>query len=99
MISPEHSALSISNAETMNLNALRLSARRGNLETELLLQAFVEHLAQQEPSSAQTLHNLSQLLQADDQSLFDWLVKQTQVPPHFETLVHEIRENYLNSTK
>ena len=79
------------------LNQTRLAARRGNLETELLLLAYIERVIAPHPDPKQ--HALfSQLLDENDQTLFDWLLHPTQSPPLFHALIQQIRENYLNST-
>ncbi len=88
------------------LNRLAFQCKRGNLETELLLAAYLPQLEQQ-PIEQQQL--FEQLLQESDQSLFYWLLPQQLaaspkpgnqlIPDKYRRLIAEIRDNYLNSSR
>jgi succinate dehydrogenase flavin-adding protein (antitoxin of CptAB toxin-antitoxin module) len=78
------------------LKRMRLAARRGNQETDLLLNRYIDYL--------QTLNHyhqtqvFEQLVTQDDQTLFNWLLNPDNAPGHLISLVKEIRKIYLNST-
>lgn len=77
------------------IKAIRLNCRRGNSETELLLQAYIDHLA--EKPDPEALHELSTLVAENDQDLFHWLMTPTDAPHHYQTLIERIRQTYLKS--
>ena len=87
-------------------NRILFQCKRGNLETELLLVAYVEKLNCL-PESQQTL--FENLLNESDQSLFYWLLPNTDfqsseqriqaIPKQYQTLIADIRDNYLNSSR
>lgn len=76
-------------------------AKRGNIESELLIVAYVESLDQM-PSTQQS-RLLEQFLHENDQNLFCWLMKFNPKAPHedvtipkeYQSLIDEIRANYL----
>ncbi|MBN2865666.1 MAG: succinate dehydrogenase assembly factor 2 [Thiotrichales bacterium] len=99
------------------LNRLKFQCKRGNLETELLLIAYIEKLVTQ-PAERQTC--FENLLNESDQALFNWLLPHTEqqtevrtkintdsqqrqsisnVPEQYRTLIADIRDNYLNSSR
>lgn len=92
----------------IRLKRLRLSARRGNLETELLLHSYLERLSDQlslDDQYHQKLDLLEQLLNHNDQTLFYWLLQPSQrsdavAPPakKFCALIKEIRQSISNET-
>lgn len=79
--------------------ALVLS-KRGNIETELLLTSYVESLSRPTPQKRLLLEAF---LNENDQTLFNWLLKgegsEIEMPGHYQSLIREIRDNYLNSNK
>lgn len=79
--------------------ALVLS-KRGNIETELLLTNYVESLSRPTPQKRLLLEAF---LNENDQALFNWLLKgegsEIEMPGHYQSLIREIRDNYLNSNK
>lgn len=91
------------------LNRLKFQCKRGNLETELLLVAYLERVI--EPSFHQPSELIKQfeaLLNESDQSLFNWLLphsvatenqSDSMVPAQYRTLITDIRDNYLNSSR
>lgn len=78
------------------LNKLRLAARRGNLETELLLNAFIDKQLTSCTESSR-FEAFSQLLEQDDQTLFDWLMHPDACPADYQPLVLKIRQTYLTT--
>lgn len=76
------------------LNPIRLAARRGNLEAELLLNAYIDKVLIQQDNPA-LINQFTQLLEQDDQTLFDWLMHPTSCPAEFESLIKDIRQTYL----
>ena len=76
-------------------------AKRGNLESELLLVAYIEEL--DETVSEQETTLLEALLSENDQNLFCWLMKYNPKAPHdevippaeYQPLIQTIRANYL----
>jgi len=83
--------------------------KRGNLETELLLQSYIHSLNSllTVDNKQETIKNktqlIDQLLQETEQNLFHWLLNMQNsastpvnpIPPHFLPLIKEIRDNYL----
>jgi antitoxin CptB len=75
--------------------------KRGNLESELLLIAFVETLNLQ--ISAEKNYLFETLLGENDQNLLCWLLKHNpqapsekpEIPCEYQALIEEIRLNYL----
>lgn len=95
------------------LNRLKFQCKRGNLETELLLVAYIEKLADQPAEQIRCFENL---LTESDQDLFYWLLPQSmatqdlqqkptknkannRVPAQYQNLIADIRDNYLNSSR
>lgn len=76
------------------LNPIRLAARRGNLEAELLLNAYIDKVLSQQ-YKPELIHEFTQLLEQDDQTLFDWLMHPNACPPRFQSLITHIRQTYL----
>lgn len=76
------------------LNPIRLAARRGNLEAELLLNAYIDKVLSQQDNPA-LLTEFTRLLDQDDQTLFDWLMHPTSCPAEFQPLITHIRQTYL----
>jgi len=81
----------------------RFLCKRGNLETELLLQDYVDSI---KPGLAIEKYLLiEEFLSENDQDLFHWLlltesssIKPVKPTPNaYLALVSEIRDNYLNS--
>lgn len=77
------------------LNPIRLAARRGNLETELLLNAYIDKVLSQQ-NKPELINQFTQLLEQDDQTLFDWLMQPDTCPAEFQQLIAKIRQTYLN---
>lgn len=75
------------------IKAIRLNCRRGNSETELLLQAYIDYLAQTEDLEA--LNELSKLVAENDQDLFHWLMTPAKAPQQYQALIDRIRLQYL----
>lgn len=79
--------------------------KRGNLETELLLQSYIHSL--KPPLAVEKKELIDDLLQQSEQDLFHWLLlTQTSnikpvrpLPNAYLELIHQIRDNYLNSNK
>ncbi|WP_373016873.1 succinate dehydrogenase assembly factor 2 [Thiomicrorhabdus sp.] len=89
----------ISNDEQTWLKRMQFLCKRGNLETELLLSAFVPTL---ENAPREKKLQFESLLQESDQNLFNWLLAiQTpttasgHIPEHYQAIINEIRNNYL----
>jgi len=88
------------------LNRIRFQCKRGNLETELLLIAYVEKMLCL-PSDQKIL--FENLLNESDQFLFYWLLPHTlqntesqhihSIPQQYQPLIADIRDNYLNSSR
>ncbi|WP_353957008.1 succinate dehydrogenase assembly factor 2 [Thiomicrospira sp. R3] len=78
------------------INKLRVKARRGNLESDLLLQAFIDALSTQPYSSIWP--ELDALLDLDDQTLLNCLLQPETAEPDHINIIQLIRKNYLNST-
>ncbi|MBE0493265.1 MAG: succinate dehydrogenase assembly factor 2 [Thiomicrospira sp.] len=76
------------------LNPIRIAARRGNLEAELLLNAYIDKVLSQQHNPA-LIADFKQLLEQDDQTLFDWLMHPDDCPTDFQPLVSHIRQTYL----
>lgn len=76
------------------LNPIRLAARRGNLEAELLLNAYIDKVLTQQDDPA-LITEFTKLLEQDDQTLFDWLMHPDSCPDNFYSLVTDIRKTYL----
>jgi succinate dehydrogenase flavin-adding protein (antitoxin of CptAB toxin-antitoxin module) len=78
----------------------RFLAKRGNLESELLLAKYLDDL---EDISIEKALLLRELLSENDQNLFRWLMTFDPKMPHeavkppnkYLALIQEIRENYL----
>lgn len=79
------------------VNRLKYQARRGNLETDLLLQAFIEQKLCHETDSA-ILRAFESLLSLDDQTLMAYLLQPSLAKPNHAKIIQLIRKNYLNST-
>ncbi|BCN93268.1 hypothetical protein THMIRHAM_10530 [Thiomicrorhabdus immobilis] len=79
--------------------------KRGNLETELLLQSYIHSL--KPPLAIEKVELINQLLQESEQNLFHWLLlveasnlqSVRPLPKVYLQLIDEIRDNYLNSNK
>lgn len=79
--------------------------KRGNIETELLLQDYIQSLTPSAPSAQKNL--IDALLNESEQNLFHWLlgtqnstIKPVEpVPDQYLSLISEIRHNYLNSNR
>lgn len=78
------------------LKRMRLAARRGNQETDLLLNGFLDRLTTHTAFAHAEL--FEQLVQQDDQTLFEWLLRPQHAPDGFRELIEQIRKIYLNST-
>jgi len=88
------------------LNRTLFQCKRGNLETELLLVAYVPKLLTASKIQQDCFLNL---LNESDQTLFYWLLPDSlpapqngayqAVPAEYQTLIADIRNNYLNSTR
>ncbi|MEA3405941.1 MAG: succinate dehydrogenase assembly factor 2 [Pseudomonadota bacterium] len=86
------------------LNRTLFQCKRGNLETELLLVAYAPTLLL---ASDQQQGLFQELLNESDKHLFYWLLPDSQpqteacsgVPVEYQTLIADIRNNYLNSTR
>lgn len=76
------------------LNPIRLAARRGNLEAELLLNAYIDKVLSQQ-DKPELISQFTQLLEQDDQTLFDWLMHPDSTPHRFQPLITDIRKTYL----
>lgn len=81
---------------------MRFAAKRGNLETELLLVNFINQL-QSYPQEDRK--RLQQLLTQSDQDLFRWLLHTPEqsdpagvdsIPAHFRSLIQQIKTVYLS---
>jgi len=76
-------------------------AKRGNIESELLIVAYIDSIGQM-PSAQQT-SLIEQFLHENDQNLFCWLMKfnpkapleSVTIPSEYQPLIEEIRSNYL----
>jgi antitoxin CptB len=75
---------------------LKMACRRGNAESELLLNAYLEHLIQQQ-ASYHDLQPFESLLETNDPSLLTWLMQPESAPKHFQPLIQKIKTAYLNS--
>ena len=75
------------------IKAIQLNCRRGNSESELLLQAYIDLLAEQPDPKA--LQELSVLVAENDQDLFHWLMTPAKAPQQYQTLIERIRQAYL----
>lgn len=75
------------------IKAIRLNCRRGNAESELLLVAYLDHLA--EIQDEKELNVLSQLVAENDQDLFQWLMTPVTAPEPYQALIERIRQIYL----
>jgi succinate dehydrogenase flavin-adding protein (antitoxin of CptAB toxin-antitoxin module) len=87
----------------MNINKNRLikkfkiDARRGNLETDLLLNQFIDsHLVLE--TNPVIWSDFKQLLALDEQTLLNALLQPEQAELRFLPLLKLIRKNYLIST-
>ena len=77
-------------------------AKRGNLESELLLAKYLNTLDKE--INIEKAHLFRELLSENDQNLFRWLMtfdpksphETVQSPEKYLTLIQEIRKNYLN---
>ncbi|MBO1924026.1 succinate dehydrogenase assembly factor 2 [Thiomicrorhabdus sp. 6S3-12] len=81
---------------------MRFAAKRGNLETELLLVNFINQLQSYPQEDRQ---RLQQLLAQNDQDLFCWLLQTSEhpnpacddsIPVHFRSLIQQIKTVYLS---
>ena len=84
--------------------------KRGNLESELLLQSYIHSLKEPLPidNEEEIIKNktklIDQLLLETEQNLFHWLLNVQNstttpvkpIPSHSSLLIKEIRDNYLN---
>jgi len=76
--------------------------KRGNLETELLLQSYIHSLKPNLPN--EKIELINNLLQESEQNLFHWLLLTkssnskpvSPLPNGYVELISEIRDNYLN---
>lgn len=86
------------------LNRTLFQCKRGNLETELLLVAYAPKLL---TASKQQQTLFLKLLNESDQDLFYWLLPNSLaqrpscswIPEEYQTLIMDIRDNYLISTR
>ena len=94
------------------LNRITFQCKRGNLETELLLIAYVEKcikpIFDQQPLPSEKIALFEALLNESDQALFNWLLPHSletenqansAIPAQYRTLISDIRNNYLNSSR
>ncbi|QKI89084.1 succinate dehydrogenase assembly factor 2 [Thiomicrorhabdus xiamenensis] len=81
---------------------MRFAAKRGNLETELLLVKFINQLQFYPQEDRQ---HLQQLLAQSDQDLFCWLLQASEhvdpacddsIPAQFRSLIQQIKTVYLS---
>lgn len=73
----------------------QMLCKRGNLETELLLNKYIDTL--QSPT-AQKRILLEAFLNESDQNLFKWLLdpeQAKQAPPEYQSIIAEIRNTYI----
>ena len=68
--------------ENLNLKKMYWHSRRGMLELDLILVPFAETVLPQLPETLQNAY--AELLQEEDQDLFQWLVK--RYPPPRDSL-------------
>ncbi len=75
----------------MDKAALRWQCRRGLLELDLMLNAFLDQAY--DTLSLTEKQHFAELLATPDQTLYGWLIA-TEVPPaaYLQTLVNHIRE-------
>ncbi|MCF6253133.1 MAG: succinate dehydrogenase assembly factor 2 [Thiomicrorhabdus sp.] len=98
-MSAEHLILADNKFNNWRRKSLFL-AKRGNLESELLLAKFLEDLNEISTEKAQLFR---EFLSENDQNLFRWLMTFDPKTPHeavrppdkYLALIQEIRENYL----
>ncbi|WP_044412071.1 succinate dehydrogenase assembly factor 2 [Thiomicrospira microaerophila] len=79
------------------IKKLKLAARRGNLETDLLLNRFIDQYLAHETHPA-LWSDFEQLLELDEQSLLTYLLDPAQADSKHQGLLKLIRKNYLIST-
>jgi len=99
MSSTKHTILDDNEFKNWRRKSLFL-AKRGNLESELLLEKYLNDL---ENISIEKAKLFRELLSENDQNLFRWLMTFDPKMPHeavrppnkYLTLIQEIRENYL----
>lgn len=89
------------------LNRITFQCKRGNLETELLLIAYVEKCIKPIFDQSEKTVLFEALLNESDQALFNWLLPHSPetknqamsvIPVQYRTLIADIRNNYLNSS-
>ena len=98
-MSAEHASLTGNDFNNWRRKSLFL-AKRGNLESELLLAKYLDDLTEINIEKAQLFRAL---LNENDQNLFRWLMTFDPKMPHeavkppdkYLALLQEIRENYL----
>lgn len=78
--------------QDIGFKRLALACRRGNAETEQLLQAFLPKLP--ELTTAE-LKQFEQLLQQEEHTLFLWLMQLKQAPTTLQPLIAKIHSHYL----
>ena len=94
------------------LNRITFQCKRGNLETELLLIAYVEKcikpIFDQQPLPSEKIALFEALLNESDQALFNWLLPHSletenhptpPTPAQFRTLLRDTPNHYLNSSR
>lgn len=87
----------MNNNYSVRLNKIKLNARRGNLEVDLLLASYISQSLASE--SNQTIwQQFETLLEMDDQTLFHWLMNPNSADHSYTELIQSIRKNYLIST-
>ncbi len=99
-MSTAHSTLTGSAFKNWRKKSLFL-AKRGNLESELLLAKYLDSL--KESIAIEKAELFRELLSENDQNLFRWLMtfdpkmphKTVKSPEKYLPLIQEIRENYL----
>lgn len=70
---------------------LRWACRRGMLELDILLGAFLEKAYISLPEGEQALFEA--LLKQEDQDLFEWLTGKKTPPTEISSMIEKIREN------
>ena len=82
--------MSTQSRQSRTVSELRWQCRRGILELDLYLNAFLENVY--DTLSATEQDHFRLLLEAADQHLYEWLIGQTQAPsPELQALVNRIR--------
>ena len=73
----------------MDNNRLRWACRRGMLELDLIFESYLDHAYAK--ASAEEQAQFEALLDCNDQSLFDWLVKREPCDSQHQTIVEILR--------